>query len=133
MHLNPIDIAKDEWDECEVSVTEKRPDVGQELLIVTKGSLDEITETRKEITETRNETRKEITELMIQLKTLTEMVVSMRKEIKELKNLKTLDTRGGMIAQSGGGVLGERERNLYVRSHIPFRFVPDHTMRNQFG
>lgn len=52
----------------------------------------------------------EIKEMRDELKILSEMVISMIKEIKEIK------------------ILGEREKNRYVRSHIPFRFIPEHTV-----
>lgn len=55
-----------------------------------------------------------------EIKTLSELAVTMRKEMKdEIKDIKTL---------------GEREKNRYVRSNIPFRFVPEHTIGcHQFG
>ena len=55
-----------------------------------------------------------------EIKMLSELAVTMRKEMKdEIKDIKTL---------------GEREKNRYVRSNIPFRFIPEHTIGcHQFG
>jgi len=62
----------------------------------------------------------DIKDMRHEIKMLTELASTMRKEMKEeIKDIKTL---------------GEREKNRYVRSNIPFRFVPDHTnLGYQFG
>lgn len=56
----------------------------------------------------------DISSIKDELKTLIELVKTVRKELgDEIKNKKNMD---------------EREKNRYVRSHIPFRFVPDHPL-----
>ena len=54
------------------------------------------------------------------IKVLSELVSSTKKDMEsEIKCIKNL---------------GEREKNRFVRSHIPFRFIPEHTMAfHNFG
>ena len=72
-------------------------------LLKSSGSVDLATQLLKEINNMRNE-----------IKSLTEITSNMRNEIKNyFKDIK---------------IFNEREKNRYVRSHIPFRFIPEHTV-----
>ncbi|MDD4930656.1 MAG: hypothetical protein PHG66_00685 [Candidatus Colwellbacteria bacterium] len=58
----------------------------------------------------------EIKGMRDEIKGLYELSSTLKKEIKDIKTL------------------GEREKNRYVRSNIPFRFIPEHTIGcHQFG
>ena len=68
-----------------------------------------------------------------EIKTVKEEIKTVKEEIKTVKEMSSDVLTHSQNSLQISRLLTEREKNHFVRSHIPFRFIPEHTLGFPFG
>lgn len=109
-----------------------------EIIIIQDNDVNESVRLSHDIIDVLNLCKKLISEMKVvkeEMNVVKDEMKGIKEEMKGIKEEMKISSDALIKSQNTciPRVLTEREKNHFVRSHIPFRFIPEHTLGFPFG